>query len=120
MTIFSASATLSGSSNSVATPSPVANPSSGANFTVAGLNIIQHEAGYYRVAKYLGNEMIPGDIKRLRRSTYEMMRRFGQPVLIKHMFNDADVTSGIAQTSPNWDDIYGQTRMVDPFSFGVG
>ncbi len=44
----------------------------------------------------------------------------GSPVLVKHMYNDRDVKDGIAQVSPNFDDIYGQTRNEDPLSHGIG
>ncbi len=71
-------------------------------------------------AKYLGNENVPRDIKRLRRSVYDTFRRFGQPILVKRMYTAEDVESGLAQRSPNMADAYGQTRAVDPLSWGTG
>lgn len=44
----------------------------------------------------------------------------GAPVLVKHMYNDRDVTEGRAIKSPNFDDVYGQTRNEDPISHGIG
>jgi hypothetical protein len=50
----------------------------------------------------------------------QAMMRMGTPVILKHMYNIADVNKGIAKKSPTWDDIYGQERHDDPFSHGVG
>jgi hypothetical protein len=70
--------------------------------------------------KYVGEDSAPQDIKRLRRQVHDMMRRMGQPVIIKKMLTIADVEKGLAERSPNYDSIYGQTRNNDNFSFGAG
>jgi hypothetical protein len=70
--------------------------------------------------KYVGGENAPQDIKRLRRQVHDMMRRMGQPVIVKKMFTIDDVEKGIAEPSPNFDSIYGQTRNNDNLSWGVG
>jgi hypothetical protein len=70
--------------------------------------------------KYVGEENVPQDIKRLRRQVYDMMRRMGQPVIIKKMYTIIDVEKGIAEKSPNFDNIYGQVRNNDNLSWGVG
>jgi hypothetical protein len=72
------------------------------------------------LSKYVGEESAPQDIKRLRRQVYDMMRRMGQPVIIKKMLTIDDVNNGFAERSPNFDNIYGQTRNNDHFSWGSG
>jgi hypothetical protein len=72
------------------------------------------------VTRYVGERNIPQDVKRRRHSVYDAMRRFGAPTLIKHRYNADDVDEGIAEKSPNFDDVYGQTRRDDPLSYGVG
>jgi hypothetical protein len=70
--------------------------------------------------KYSGEESAPQDIKRLRRQVHDMMRRMGQPVIVKKMFTIEDVDNGIAERSANYDSIYGQTRNNDNLSWGNG
>lgn len=70
--------------------------------------------------EYYGEPNVPRDIVRRRKSNMDAMRRFGSPVVIKHMYNDDDVQKGLAVRSPNFDDEYGQTRNRDPLSHGVG
>lgn len=72
------------------------------------------------VTRFTGEVGLPQDIKRRRRNVYDAMRRFGTPVIVKHMFNADDVQSGLAQTSSNFNNIYGQSRRDDPLSYGVG
>lgn len=63
---------------------------------------------------------IPRDILQVRTNNLEMMRRFGTPIIVKHMYNDRDVRDGIAEPSQNFSSVYGQTRHDDPLSYGVG
>lgn len=72
------------------------------------------------IDQYLGERNVPQDIHRRRRFVYQAMRRMGQPVIIKHMYTDEDVQDGVAEPSPNYDDVYGQTRDNDPYSHNVG
>lgn len=92
------------------------------NFVVSGLLVTPNEPGsdLFRVAKYVGEHSVPGDIARLRRSVHEVMRRMGQPVIVKHMWNDLDVGRGLAKRSANFQDAYGQVRNADPHSHGIG
>lgn len=92
------------------------------SFVVSGLLINQSDANaLYYIRRYLGETNVPSDIRRLRRSVLEVMRRMGQPVIVKHMFNDHDARIGTAQASPITDDAYGQqVRNRDPFSYGTG
>jgi hypothetical protein len=70
--------------------------------------------------RYAGEQHVPQDLRRRRKQVQETMRRMGTPVLVKHMYNDRDVQNGIAKASPNFDDIYKQTRHDDPISHGIG
>lgn len=70
--------------------------------------------------KYVGIENAPQDIKRLRRQVHDMMRRMGQPVIIKKMLTIKDVEDGLAERSENYDSVYGQTRNNDNLSWGTG
>lgn len=72
------------------------------------------------VSRYVGGPATPQDVKRRRRQVYDAMRRFGTPVLIKHMFNPDDVITAEAVTSPGFNSAYGQGRNRDPISHGIG
>lgn len=92
------------------------------SFAVAGVGVTQSylDALYYVIA-YIGEHNVPSDIRQLRRSVFQVMRRMGQPVIVKHMYNDHDAKVGLAQPSPIAADGYGQqVRNRDPFSFGSG
>lgn len=71
-------------------------------------------------SKYVGEPNIPQDIKRLRRSTYEVMRRMGTPVVIKPMLTHRHVVDGYAENSPNFNTVYGQSRFHDKLDHGTG
>lgn len=91
-------------------------------FSVGGLVIARHTSNnLFYVENYRGETNVPADVRRLRRSVHEVMRRMGQPVIVKHMFNDHDARIGIAKPSPVGNDAYGQqVRNRDPFSYGTG
>lgn len=72
------------------------------------------------MTKYVGEENVPQDIKRLRRQVHDMMRRMGQPVIIKKLITIKDVENNLAERSPNYDNIYGQTRNNEELSWGAG
>jgi hypothetical protein len=72
------------------------------------------------MTKYAGEENVPQDIKRLRRQVHDMMRRMGQPVIIKKMLTIKDVENNYADRSANYDSIYGQVRNNDNLSWGTG
>lgn len=91
------------------------------NFTVAGLTVTQGLTDdLFRVGKYVGERYVPHDIKTQRRSTSELMRRVGQPVILKHMWNPSDEAKGLARKSDNFQPAYGQVRNRDPLSHGTG
>jgi hypothetical protein len=77
-------------------------------------------AEYNNVIHYLGEAVVPQNIRRRRRQAMEVLRRMGTPVLIKHMYNIDDVAKGVATESPHFDTIYKQSEQDDPFSHGVG
>lgn len=87
---------------------------------ISGLEIDRLANGIGYITKYVGEPNVPGDIRRLRGQVHDMMRGYGQPVLIKHMYNDQDVQNGLAEPSANFDDVYGQARNHDPLSYGIG
>lgn len=70
--------------------------------------------------EYFGEPNVPRDVVRRRKSNMDAMKRFGAPVILKHMYNDRDVKEGNAVVSPNFDSEYGQTRSRDPLSHGIG
>lgn len=72
------------------------------------------------MTKYVGEENAPQDIKRLRRQVHDLMRRMGQPVIIKKLLTINDVDKNYAERSANYDSIYGQTRNNDNLSWGAG
>jgi len=71
-------------------------------------------------ARYFGESNVPRDVNRLRRSVYEMLRRMGTPMLVKHRYTDRDIATGIAMESPTFDDVYEQSRNHEELSHGVG
>jgi hypothetical protein len=97
-----------------------ASPSGRSSFVINGLLVVDHLAGYKHIAKYVGRENVPHDIKRMRRYVYELMRRVGTPVIVKKMWTDRDVKNGDAEPSANYDVVYGQSRNRDPLSHGIG
>ena len=104
----------------VGAPNVVPTMSANGTFVIQGLQVRRHPSGVFQVLRYVGEPNVPADIKRLRRYSSETMRRMGTPVLIKRMFNDRDNKHGIAEASPNFNDVYGQTRNRDPLSYGTG
>lgn len=70
-------------------------------------------------SRYFGGH-VPRDVSQRRRSVYEMLRRMGTPMLVKHRFNEHDVKNGIAAKSVTFDDVYEQTRNHENLSYGVG
>lgn len=72
------------------------------------------------VIRYLGEPNVPRDVRRHRANNLDTMRRFGQPVILKHMYTDRDRVEGNAVASPNFSSIYEQTRHNDPLSHGIG
>jgi hypothetical protein len=76
--------------------------------------------GPINVIRYYGEKTTPRNIQQQRRNNLSTMRRFGTPVVVKHMWNDRDVRAGIAEPSLNYSSVYKQTRHDDPLSHGIG
>lgn len=76
--------------------------------------------GLTNVMRFIGAANIPRDIRQQRANNLSAMRRWGTPVIVKHMFNADDVAAGVAIDSENMDDIYNQPQHNDPISHGVG
>jgi hypothetical protein len=72
------------------------------------------------VMRFVGESSVPRNVRRQRENNLETLRRFGTPIVVKHMYNDQDVQAGIAEQSKNFSSVYGQTRNADPLSHGVG
>lgn len=71
--------------------------------------------------KAVGGRRTPQEIKRLRREVMDFTRKLGQPVLLKHQWNNEDVRQGLAKQCPGcFDDAYKQTRNDCPVCFSVG
>lgn len=101
-------------------PNEVPQLSASGNLVVQGLELRRNSSGVHHILKYVGEQNVPGDIKRLRRASSETVRRMGTPVLIKRMLTDRDARLGLASKSANFDSVYGQTRNMDPLSHGTG
>lgn len=76
--------------------------------------------GLTNIIRFSGGPSTPRNVKRQRANNLNAMRRYGTPIIVKHMYNDQDVQDGIAEDSPNFSSIYGQTRHDDPLSHGIG
>jgi hypothetical protein len=75
---------------------------------------------YTDVRYFYGDPGVPRDVREMRVSTMETMRRMGTPVLLKRLYTVRDYDNGRALRSPAWDDDYKQVRGHDPLSHGVG
>lgn len=62
----------------------------------------------------------PKAVIRRRKSVYSALRRLGSPFLFKHKWTDEDVSLGLAQKSPAYNDIYETSLTSDNLSHGVG
>lgn len=76
--------------------------------------------GPRNTSRYFGELSVPRDVNRRRRSVYEMLRRMGTPMLVKHRYNDRDVKEGRATRAVTFDDIYEQPRNHEELTYGVG
>lgn len=71
--------------------------------------------------KDVGPPSTPQEIKRHRRQVGDMLRRYGQPVVHRHMYTLDDVENGIAKRCPAcFDDAYSQVRNDCPVCHSIG
>lgn len=69
----------------------------------------------------VGPVSVPQDVKRLRREVGDSLRRYGQPVVHRHMYTLDDVETGTAKKCPAcFDDAYSQVRQDCPVCHSVG
>lgn len=69
----------------------------------------------------VGPVSVPQDVKRLRREVGDMLRRYGQPVVHRHMYTLDDVASGEAKKCPAcFDEAYSQVRQDCPVCHSIG
>lgn len=74
---------------------------------------------YINSVKEVGPPYTPQEIKRLRRENMDMCRKMGQPVVLRHMWNEADADAGFAERCPAcFDAAYDQPRNDCPVCFG--
>lgn len=62
----------------------------------------------------------PQDVKEYRLHVYEAQSKLGTPVIFKHRWNMVDVTNGLAQLCPLYDDSYHRSKTDCPYCFGTG
>jgi len=71
--------------------------------------------------KDVGPPSTPQEIKRHRRQVGDMLRRYGQPVIHRHMYTLDDLEKGVAKRCPScFDDAYSQVRNNCPVCHSVG
>ena len=71
--------------------------------------------------KNVGPPSTPQEIKRQRRQVGDALRRYGQPVVHRHMYTLDDVDNGIAKKCPAcFDDAYSQDRNDCPVCHSIG
>ena len=69
----------------------------------------------------VGPPSTPQEIKRLRREVMDFMRKNGQPIIFRHMWNIDDKIAGLARTCPAcYNTVYEQVRNDCPVCFGFG
>ena len=62
----------------------------------------------------------PQDVKEYRLHVYEAQSKLGRPIIFKHRWNMVDVTNGLAQLCPLYDDSYHRSKTDCPYCFGTG
>lgn len=76
---------------------------------------------YIVSTKEVGPPFTPQEIKRLRRQNMDVCRKMGQPVVVRHLWNQDDVIAGTARKCPAcWDSTYEQVRNDCPVCYGFG
>jgi len=71
--------------------------------------------------KNVGPPSTPQEIKRQRRQAGDLLRRYGQPIIHRHMYTLDDVDKGVAKKCPScFDEAYSQVRNDCPVCFSIG
>ena len=76
---------------------------------------------YVVTVRNTGAPSTPQEIKRLRGENLELCLKMGQPVVLRHMWNEDDEEGGTAQRCPAcFNDVYDQVRNDCPVCYGFG
>lgn len=70
--------------------------------------------------RYLGPRSVPQEVRDLRQSSFDFHDTLGQPVIVKHRWNELDLREGRAQKCPFHDEYYDQDVSNCPYCFGTG
>jgi hypothetical protein len=82
---------------------------------------ILHAPTYTDVRGFLGDSDVASEVAYQRKTSADVYRFLGTPLLIKRMYTIEDVENGDAIEAPTMDDIYKQsTYRTDSLSHGVG
>jgi hypothetical protein len=67
------------------------------------------------------DDSTPAEVKNVRQSVFDYMYRYGNPVVIKRIYNTDDVARGITEWDSTFDDVYEQSSTVGPnLGFSAG
>ena len=72
------------------------------------------------VDRTVGPRSVPQSIRDLRQSSFNYHDELGQPVIVKHRWNEQDLREGLAKKCPFHDDYYDQDLSTCPYCFGTG
>lgn len=85
------------------------------------INVLPEGSTHIVDMKNVGPPSTPQEIKRQRRQVGDMLRRYGQPIIHRHMYTLDDVEAGVAKKCPAcFDDAYSQVRNDCPVCHSVG
>jgi hypothetical protein len=63
----------------------------------------------------------PAEVRNVRQSVFDYMFKYGNPVVIKRIYNTDDVAAGITEWDSTFDDVYEQSSTVGPnLGFSAG
>lgn len=68
----------------------------------------------------LGPRSDPQDIRRLREQSYDYHDQLGQPVILKHRWNERDYRNGLVRQCPFHNELYDSDLETCPYCFGTG
>jgi hypothetical protein len=67
------------------------------------------------------DESTPADLQNVRHSVFDYLYRYGQPAVIKRLYNTDDVAEGRTQWDTTFDDVYEQSSTIGPnLGFSAG
>lgn len=105
--------------NFIVTGQPLLNMAESGSVLVA--DVISEGQTHIVDMKNVGPPSTPQEIKRQRRQVGDMLRRYGQPVIHRHMYTLDDFERGIVERCPVcFDDAYSQVRNDCPVCHSIG